>query len=99
MVERESKVKTKANTKKKLLIDVYKRQGHTTCYNNQAVSRAKPAAAAAGAFTYSLYAVFLRKLLQKTFRKPLDKRENLIYNIQAVTETRQRSRTLKIEQN
>uniref|UniRef100_UPI004025D666 hypothetical protein n=1 Tax=Gemmiger formicilis TaxID=745368 RepID=UPI004025D666 len=25
-----------------------------------------------------------RKLLQKTFRKPLDKRENLIYNIQAV---------------
>ena len=74
-------------------------KGHTTCYNNQAVSRAKPAAAAAGAFTYSLYAVFLRKLLQKTFRKPLDKRENLIYNIQAVTETRQRSRTLKIEQN
>ena len=74
-------------------------KGHTTCYNNQAVSRAQPAAAAAGAFTYSLYAVFLRKLLQKTFRKPLDKRENLIYNIQAVTETRQRSRTLKIEQN
>ena len=74
-------------------------KGHTTCYNNQAVSRAKPAAAAAGAFTYSLDAVFLRKLLQKTFRKPLDKRENLIYNIQAVTETRQRSRTLKIEQN
>ena len=74
-------------------------KGHTSCYNNQAVSRAKPAAAAAGAFTYSLYAVFLRKLLQKTFRKPLDKRENLIYNIQAVTETRQRSRTLKIEQN
>ena len=33
-------------------------KGHTTCYNNQAVSRAKPAAAAAGAFTYSLYAVF-----------------------------------------
>ena len=74
-------------------------KGHTTCYNNQAVSRAQPAAAAAGAFTYSLYAVFWRKLLQKTFRKPLDKRENLIYNIQAVTETRQRSRTLKIEQN
>ena len=33
-------------------------KGHTTCYNNQAVSRAQPAAAAAGAFTYSLYAVF-----------------------------------------
>ena len=33
-------------------------KGHTTCYNNQAVSRAKPAAAAAGAFTYSLYTVF-----------------------------------------
>ena len=33
-------------------------KGHTTCYNNQAVSRAQPAAAAAGAFTYSLYTVF-----------------------------------------
>ena len=33
-------------------------KGHTTCYNNQAVSRAQPAAAAAGAFTYSLHAVF-----------------------------------------
>ena len=33
-------------------------KGHATCYNNQAVSRAQPAAAAAGAFTYSLYAVF-----------------------------------------
>ena len=33
-------------------------KGHTTCYNNQDVSRAQPAAAAAGAFTYSLYAVF-----------------------------------------
>ena len=33
-------------------------KGHTSCYNNQAVSRAQPAAAAAGAFTYSLYAVF-----------------------------------------
>ena len=33
-------------------------KGHTTCYNNQAVSRAQPAVAAAGAFTYSLYAVF-----------------------------------------
>ncbi len=33
-------------------------KGHTTCYNNQAVSRAKPAAAAAGAFTYSLYTAF-----------------------------------------
>ena len=33
-------------------------KGHTNCYNNQAVSRAQPAAAAAGAFTYSLYAVF-----------------------------------------
>ena len=33
-------------------------KGHTTCYNNQAVSRAQPAATAAGAFTYSLYAVF-----------------------------------------
>ena len=33
-------------------------KGHTTCYNNQAVSRAQPAAAAAGAFTYSLYVVF-----------------------------------------
>ena len=33
-------------------------KGHTTCYNNQAVSRAQPAAAAAEAFTYSLYAVF-----------------------------------------
>ena len=33
-------------------------KGHTTCYNNQAVSRAQPAAAAAGAFIYSLYAVF-----------------------------------------
>ena len=33
-------------------------KGHTTCYNSQAVSRAQPAAAAAGAFTYSLYAVF-----------------------------------------
>ncbi len=33
-------------------------KGHTTCYNDQAVSRAQPAAAAAGAFTYSLYAVF-----------------------------------------
>ena len=42
---------------------------------------------------------FEEKLLQKTFRKSLDKRENLIYNIQAVTETRQHSRTLKIEQN
>ena len=58
-------------------------KGHTTCYNNQAVSRAQPAAAAAGAFTYSLYAVFWRKLLQKTFRKPLDKRETMWYNIKA----------------
>ena len=33
-------------------------KGHTTCYNNQAVSRAQPAAAAAEAFTYSLYTVF-----------------------------------------
>ena len=33
-------------------------KGHTSCYNNQAVSRAQPAAAAAGAFTYSLYTVF-----------------------------------------
>ena len=33
-------------------------KGHTSCYNNQAVSRAQPAATAAGAFTYSLYAVF-----------------------------------------
>ena len=33
-------------------------KGHTTCYNNQVVSRAQPAAAAAGAFTYSLYTVF-----------------------------------------
>ena len=33
-------------------------KGHTTCYNNQAVSRAQPAASAAGAFTYSLYTVF-----------------------------------------
>ena len=33
-------------------------KGHTTCYNNQAVSRAQPTAAAAGAFTYSLYTVF-----------------------------------------
>ena len=33
-------------------------KGHTTCYNNQAVSRAQPAATAAGAFTYSLYTVF-----------------------------------------
>ena len=33
-------------------------KGHTTCYNNQAVSRAQPAAAAAEAFTYSVYAVF-----------------------------------------
>ena len=33
-------------------------KGHTTCYNNQAVSRAQPAAAATGAFTYSLYTVF-----------------------------------------
>ena len=33
-------------------------KGHTTCYNNQAVSRAQPAAAAAGACTSSLYAVF-----------------------------------------
>ena len=29
-------------------------KGHTSCYNNQAVSRAQPAAAAAEAFTYSL---------------------------------------------
>ena len=42
---------------------------------------------------------FEENFFKKTFRKPLDKRENLIYNIQAVTETRQRSRTLKIEQN
>ena len=33
-------------------------KGHASCYNNQAVSRAQPAAAAAEAFTYSLYAVF-----------------------------------------
>ena len=33
-------------------------KGHTTCYNSQAVSRARPAAAAAEAFTYSLYTVF-----------------------------------------
>ena len=33
-------------------------KGHTTCYNNQTVSRAQPAAAAAEAFTYSLYTVF-----------------------------------------
>ena len=33
-------------------------KGHTSCYNSQAVSRAQPAAAAAGAFTYSLYTVF-----------------------------------------
>ena len=42
---------------------------------------------------------FEENFFKKTFRKPLDKRENLIYNIQAVKETRQRSRTLKIEQN
>ena len=50
-------------------------------------------------FHQQLVRVFWRKLLQKTFRKPLDKRENLIYNIQAVSESRQHSRTLKIEQN
>ena len=33
-------------------------KGHGSCYNNQAVSRAQPAAAAAEAFTYSLYTVF-----------------------------------------
>ena len=33
-------------------------KGHTNCYNNPAVSRAQPSAAAAGAFTYSLYTVF-----------------------------------------
>ena len=44
-------------------------KGHTTCYNNQAVSRAQPAAAAAGAFTYSLYTVFLKKTSSKNFQK------------------------------
>ncbi len=48
-------------------------KGHTTCYNNQAVSRAKPAAAAAGAFTYSLYAFF-----EENFFKKLS--ENLLTN-------------------
>ena len=42
---------------------------------------------------------FEEEILQKTFREPLDNQAFLIYNIQAVTETRQRSRTLKIEQN
>ena len=42
---------------------------------------------------------FEENFFKKNFRKPLDKRENLIYNIQAVKETRQHSRTLKIEQN
>ena len=68
-------------------------KGHTTCYNNQAVSRAQPAAAAAGATTACT--PFLKKTSSKNFQKTsLDKRENLIYNIQAVT-TRQR-RTLKL---
>ena len=44
-------------------------KGHTTCYNNQAVSRAKPAAAAAGAFTYSLYTAFLKKTSSRNFQK------------------------------
>ena len=48
-------------------------KGHTTCYNNQAVSRAQPAAAAAGAFTYSLYAFF-----EENFFKKLS--ENLLTN-------------------
>ncbi|MFR8745738.1 hypothetical protein, partial [Gemmiger formicilis] len=48
-------------------------KGHTSCYNNQAVSRAQPAAAAAGAFTYSLYAVF-----EENFFKKLS--ENLLTN-------------------
>ena len=50
-------------------------------------------------FYQQLVRVFWRKLLQKTFRKPLDNQAFLIYNIQAVTGTRQHSRTLKIEQN
>ena len=75
-------------------------KSHTPCYNNQAVSRAQPAAAAAEAlYLTACIPFFEEELLQKTFRKPLDKRANLIYNIQAVTETRQHSRTLKIEQN
>ena len=40
-------------------------KGHTTCYNNQAVSRAQPAAAAAEAFTYSLYAFFEENFFKK----------------------------------
>ena len=39
------------------------------------------------------------KKIQKTFKNPIDIFGWTGYNIQAVTETRQHSRTLKIEQN
>ena len=57
------------------------------------------AEAAASPSGHSLYAFFEENFFKKTFRKPLDNQAVLIYNVQAVTETRQRSRTLKIEQN
>ena len=41
----------------------------------------------------------LLKKIQKTFKNPIDIFGWTGYNIQAVTETRQHSRTLKIEQN
>ena len=56
-------------------------KGHTTCYNNQAVSRGT----AAKACNYSLYGDFEAGRLQKISKKVLDKRTFMRYNIQAVT--------------
>ena len=69
---------------------------HTHCYNNQAVPRRKPRQALLSTVCTRF---FEENFFKKTFRKPLDNQAFLIYNIQAVTETRQHSRTLKIEQN
>ena len=71
-------------------------KSHTPCYNNQAVSRRTRREKR---FITACICFFEEEILQKTFRKPLDNQAFLIYNIQAVTETRQHSRTLKIEQN
>ena len=67
----------------------------TTCYNNQAVPRRRPRQA----LLPTACARFLKKTSSKNFQKTLDNQADLIYNIQAISESRQHSRTLKIEQN
>ena len=78
--------------KSKIALD----NSHTHCYNNQAVSRRTRREKR---FITACICFLKKNFFKKTFRKPLDNQAFLIYNIQAVTETRQHSRTLKIEQN